>query len=271
LISTGAQGTARIEIRGSGQANPGIVGLTGDASNPTNFRFYNNGQSYLDNVEVAGTLSVSGNITGGLIRTSSGSKRAQLNGSSNSLQFYSGNALKGDIEGTSGGININGSGSLQVTFGSNTWSAQGSLSVVGTLGQSSWSSQGTVSVWKDVNGVLRTQTSDRRLKQDIQDIDSGLDKINQLQPVTFKWKNEQESQVKVPGLIAQDVAVVFPPEEVQIVRIDAPDPEKGEEFVTNPPMGLESTHLVPYLIKAIQELSEKNDALEARLEALEGN
>jgi hypothetical protein len=271
LISTGAQGTARIEIRGSGQANPGIIGLTGDASNPTNFRFYNNGQSYLDNVEVAGTLSVSGNITGGLIRTSSGSKRAQLNGSSNSLEFYSGSALKGDIEGTSGGININGSGSLQVVFGSNTWSSQGSLSVVGTLGQSSWSSQGTVSVWKDVNGVLRTQTSDRRLKQDIQDIDSGLDKINQLQPVTFKWMNQQESQVKVPGLIAQDVARVFPPEEVQIVRIDAPDPEKGEEFVTNPPMGLESTHLVPYLIKAIQELSEKNDALEARLEALEGN
>ena len=268
FIRTGPSGSARIEIRGSNQANPGIVGF--DGSGGTNFRFYQDGRSYLDKVEVAGTLSVSGNITGGLIRTSSGSKRVQLNGPSNAVQFYSGSSLKGEIEGTSGGIDINGSGTLKVTFGSSTWSSNGSLSVVGTMGQSTWFSQGTVSVWKDINGVLRTQTSDRRLKQDIQDIDSGLDKINQLQPVTFKWINQQESQVKVPGLIAQDVAGVFPPEEVQIVRIDAPDPEKGEEFVTNPPMGLESTHLIPYLIKAIQELSTKNDALEARLAALEG-
>lgn len=274
FIRTGPSGSARIEIRGSNQANPGIVGFDGVGG--TNFRFYQDGRSYLDNVEVAGTLSVSGNITGGLIRTSSGSKRVQLNGSSNSVQFYSGSALKGAIEGISQGVSINGSNGAELVVSgggidSNVNITTNGLFSEARVGQSVWTNTGTGSftVNRNSSGNLVPTVSDSRLKTDVIEIGGALDSINQLNPVTFKWKNDDSNSLRTPGLLAQEVASVFSEDEVFLVhRLD--DREAEGDFVTDPVRSLEYINLVPYLIKAVQELSTKNDALEARLAALEG-
>jgi hypothetical protein len=272
LISTGAQGTARIEIRGSGQANPGIVGLTGNASDPTNFRFYNNGQSYLDNVEVAGTLSVTGNITGGTIRTSSGSKRVEMLGSTNSVRFWNG-GYKGEIEGGSNGI------SLDIPTGSDARFTVGGTEriiidsggirfpVIAVTGSAANGNIGT-------DNVLRKTASDSRIKTNILEVQNGLDLVKALKPVTFTSLVDDASKT-ISGYLAQDVKALFPDNYTVVTEISAVTPDlpnfKDEDLVANPLLSLNHIELLPYLTKAIQELSEKNDALEARLEALEGN
>src|ERR1700733_14570086 len=72
-----------------------------------------------------------------------------------------------------------------------------------TLGKSGlrWSA-----VWS-ANGTI--QTSDRRLKKDISDIDYGLKKIKNLRPVSFKWRTGTDNHTHL-GLIAQEVEEVVP-------------------------------------------------------------
>lgn len=103
--------------------------------------------------------------------------------------------------------------------------------------------------------------SDIRLKENIQDIDAGLDAIKQLKPRKFDWKDGKGKDIKGDrGFIAQEFAQVFP--------------ELIDEWIDPAPQGEEPyksvrQDLVPVLVKAIQELSAKLDAAEARIAALE--
>jgi len=271
VISTGLSGQERIEIRGKDHPNPGIVSF--DGLGGTSFRFYNDGRNFLD-----GTLDVTGIIEGGTIRTSSGSKRVQMRGSTNQLEFYSGGVLQGEIEGAAAGLTIRGSGSAAITVGTSSTSVNLGLTASGDifsgvrLGQDRWISTGTRvgTVYYNTSGDLIPFSSDRRLKTNITSIDSGLDKINSLNPVTFNWNEEPDNPVKIPGLIAQEVAQVFPEDKIRVVsRLTEPNPP--EEYKNDPMMTMDMDAYIPYLIKSIQELSAKNDELRARLDALEGN
>ncbi|WP_374074603.1 tail fiber domain-containing protein [Bdellovibrio bacteriovorus] len=54
------------------------------------------------------------------------------------------------------------------------------------------------------NGTI--QTSDRRLKKDIQDLNLGLRFITSLRPVSFKWRSDEHSSAQTHwGLIAQEL------------------------------------------------------------------
>ncbi len=57
------------------------------------------------------------------------------------------------------------------------------------------------------SGALSACGSSRRYKEDIDDLATGFDLIEQLRPVTFRWKETGESAV---GLIAEEVAEVDP-------------------------------------------------------------
>jgi len=103
--------------------------------------------------------------------------------------------------------------------------------------------------------------SDARLKENVRDLDVGLDAILALRPRTFDWKEGKGSDVKdVRGFIAQEFEEVFPD---LIDEWKDPAPE-GEE-----PYKSVRQDLIPVLVKAIQELNAKNASLEARLAALE--
>lgn len=67
-----------------------------------------------------------------------------------------------------------------------------------------------------LSGTL-TQSSDVRLKRDIQPIENALDSVTQLDGVTYYWKNPDKEQSKQIGLIAQNVEKVFP----EAVKTDA--------------------------------------------------
>lgn len=129
--------------------------------------------------------------------------------------------------------------------------------------------------WDDVyatNGTINT--SDRRDKTQIKDLNYGLSEVMKLRPVSFQWKDAPLPTTKL-GLIAQDLLEVVP----EVVKTH--DWEVGEEEgearkVELERLGVYYADLIPVLIKGMQEQQEiidtqqsKIDALEKRLEALE--
>lgn len=122
--------------------------------------------------------------------------------------------------------------------------------------------------WQDiyaVNGVI--QTSDRREKKNIKDLNYGLAEVLQMQPVSFNWKNKNNPDLKL-GLIAQDMQELIP--EVVISHTWEKDEATGtltKKEVNR--LGVYYSDLVPVLIKAIQELKQESEVLKSRIEALE--
>ena len=101
--------------------------------------------------------------------------------------------------------------------------------------------------------------SDERLKT-VTGIAKGLSFINRLEPKTYNFKdNDWETE----GLIAQEVKAAMEAEEIVVRGIR--EPETEDDYY-----GLDYGTFVPNLIQAIKELSAKNDALEARIQELEG-
>ena len=105
----------------------------------------------------------------------------------------------------------------------------------------------------DVNGTIRGATvmpSDARLKTDIAPIADALAKVTRLRGVTFRWKDAARGGGTQIGLIAQDVAPVFP----ELVSTD----RDGEQSIAY-------AQMVAPLIEAVKTLKADNDALKAEL------
>ena len=66
-----------------------------------------------------------------------------------------------------------------------------------------------IAVYIDSGGKLGTTTSSKRFKHNIADMNSDSEAIYQLRPVTFAYNND-ETETKQYGLIAEEVAEVFP-------------------------------------------------------------
>ena len=104
-------------------------------------------------------------------------------------------------------------------------------------------------VWA-VNGTI--QTSDFRLKKNIQPLHYGLSEVMKMQPVTYDWKDNTGTN-KI-GLIAQEVKKIVP----QVVVGD----EKKEN------LGMNYAELVPVLINAIKEQQQQIDDLKKEVKSL---
>lgn len=87
-------------------------------------------------------------------------------------------------------------------------------------------------------------TSDRRMKENLVEIDSCLDKVDALTPYTFNFINDAE-KVRKAGVIAQDVEKVLP---------EAVTEDEGVKRVSY-------DSLIPLLIGAIKELKAENEEL----------
>ena len=106
---------------------------------------------------------------------------------------------------------------------------------------------GTGGVFMAANGTSWTAVSDRRLKCNINYTSiGGLDVINGLKPCHFNYKTDEKDQPCRVGFIAQEVNDVLP--------------EAVAEYQSGY-MGVSSTDIIPSLVRAIQELSAKIDAL----------
>ena len=115
-------------------------------------------------------------------------------------------------------------------------------------------------------------SSDGRDKTDIEDLQLGLNFVNKLTPRKFRWnyrdperfpidsKENPEILIK-SGFIAQEVQAVCEEENAEFTQI------VGDTDPDN--LCVSHAGMVPMLVKAVQELTAKNEALEARLAALE--
>ena len=126
------------------------------------------------------------------------------------------------VDGEKVGINVNESTDLPLTY---------HLEVSGSIRAS--------------DGVL--SNSDIRLKEDITPINDGLNKVNQLKGVSYKWTGKQKPNL---GFIAQDVQKVLP----EVVSED----NKGY-------LSLNYTAIIPVLVEAINELQQEVKELKNKL------
>lgn len=157
------------------------------------------------------------------------------------------------------GYNVGGGAENRFTFGRNT------NDTACSFGSTSWSAP-----------------SDERYKKDIVTSTAGLSFVNDLRPVTHKWKNEGdlpsdhnayvEGSTNVynnatktyHGFVAQEVKTAIDAHSEIKDGFDLWDVDgDGRQRIAD-------GALMPILVKAIQELSAKNTALEARITTLEG-
>ena len=117
--------------------------------------------------------------------------------------------------------------------------------------------------WSADGGAVN---SDERLKENIVDASSKLDDINKLKVRNFNWRETDSetgktihkgdtSSKKRIGFIAQELETVFP---ALVQEYDQDTEGKGEVMRK----GIKHTALIPILVKAVQELSAKVEALE---------
>lgn len=107
-----------------------------------------------------------------------------------------------------------------------------------------------------------TALSDANKKKDFEPSTLGLSAVLKLKPTFYRMKDADDSSQKELGFIAQEVKDVIPQAYVEQTSLDA----SGVESTY---IGLNDRPIIAALVAAIQELSAKNDALEARLAALE--
>ena len=139
------------------------------------------------------------------------------------------------------------------------------------------------------------QTSDKNLKKNIEDVKDAMSIINRLKPKIYEFRNDGKlANMNLPqgrhyGVLAQDLEGVLP-NLVREVENEVSVPTKmnptaasfltpdGKVSVTQAPQmeiaekitvkAVNYTELIPVMIKAIQELSAKNDALQNELTEL---
>ncbi len=118
-------------------------------------------------------------------------------------------------------------------------------------------------------GGTWSNSSDVRLKTNIHPIAGALNKIAQLQGVSFDWINPEEHGNPIGvqgGLIAQDVEKIFP-EWVNEINSSGKDSELvngGKTKSLSLPFEYDA-----YVVEAIKELKAENDALKQKNESLE--
>lgn len=124
-------------------------------------------------------------------------------------------------------------------------------------GQGAGSSTTKVMWWSQINRV-KSAISDKRLKTNVKPTKvKAVDLLNKIEIVEFNWKKDNKFE-KI-GAIAQQVQSV----EEGLVVYDMDDKQTYNDYLR-----INYYDTIPYLIKAVQELSEENNKLKNKLEEL---
>jgi hypothetical protein len=165
------------------------------------------------------------------------------------IQFSTTSITRMQVCPVNSSINIHGLGSTNATYGIAVYTAGG-----GTL---------NFYIRDDGVGYLRAAAwsySDENGKENIAEIEKtgSLAKVLSLKPTKFDYINGQKDCL---GFVAQDVQAIIP-EAVQEMMIDSIMTVDGKPG--DPVMGLAMnyTYIIPYLVNAIKELSDKVDLLD---------
>jgi len=203
----------------------------------------NAGASAANNGWLAASFGSRDNVAGAVVIGSSDG-RTYIAGHSSDLGAWS----SFNIRGTSGVHQYSTAGVLQWRVGGEVDSASSTAFIVYNAGG--------VGVYVAPGATSWTANSDKRMKKNIKPLELGLEQIKALKPARFDYNNDESDNSTRVGFIAQEVLPVLP----HAVTV----PEESDKF-----MGVANTEMIPVLVKAIQELSAKNEELVARIAALE--
>ena len=157
---------------------------------------------------------------------------------------------------------LNAANSVDLSFNDNTKfqttntgvSVTGNVAASGNLSGSSVSSSGDILADGD---VVAFNSSDMRLKNNLQVIEGALDKIDGINGYEFDWNDKSPSWARERG---HDVGVVA--QEVQKIH-----PEIVEER-KNGYLGVDYKRLVPLLIQSIKELKDEVNEIKQKCDCL---
>ncbi|HTB11092.1 MAG TPA: tail fiber domain-containing protein [Bryobacteraceae bacterium] len=258
------------------------------ANNP--FRFYaadNTHYGYISNTSSSSaqldfnfggaenmTLSSNGNVG---IGTTSPGYSLQVNGSTGEVAAFIGNnsnnyiSISDNNNSTAATFGAIGGGNAYVFSGSGLYTALYSgnaerirVNSSGLVGIGTTSPSYTLHVNGSVAGTSAyNNLSDARLKTDIIEITNGLESVQKLKPIHFRWQKPEKRTVgkgmNLPvdepqvGFLAQDVEKVVP------------------EAVVKDASGLysmEETKLIPVLVEAVKELEAQNEKLSGQISSM---
>lgn len=250
-------------VTGAITASGGVVGnLTGNASTASNSTLLTglspstsatantivqrDGNGYIFGVYLnatdEGTSGTAGTVTS--IITKRGDAYYRSTSAQSVATYLSGSSM-----------NIGGNATTATTASALT---TGNSYQVGSLGVGTAAS-GTTGEIRATNNITAYYSSDVRLKENIVVLDSALDKINSIRGVSFDWTDDYIKshggedgyfvRKKDVGVIAQEIESVLPE-----AVADREDGYKGVQY----------EKLVPLLIEAVKELTEKIRILENR-------
>lgn len=195
-------------------------------------------------------------VNGGLFLAAGNQIQITGNSGSNGLQLIGQDSAESIIGTMSGQPLVFRTGSTERA----RFTDGGEFYVAGTTDQGAYNIQcnGT-GVWGAgayVNG------SDQRIKNDIEPLDSGLDVVAKLNPVTYKYKeNWSKDQSTQTGFIAQELLTALEGKNY----VDGVVQQGGQY------MSVAYQNIIPILTKAIQEQQFLIENLTTRLNVLEGN
>jgi hypothetical protein len=250
-IGTSSPSTyAKFAIRGGITANAGVTSLTGvsfSTSDAANSTFWINHASAVTNLVSDAPMVFFGPSGSGV------AERMRIDTSGNLL------VGKSAASPTAVGWEARPTGATFTGYASTSnddWTSA-VYSTTGTAYRFYVGMAGTVFATSTVISAI----SDIRYKENVRDLDDGLDKIMALKPRKFDWKEGKGRDVKDDrGWIAQELEVIFPD---MIDEWADPSPEGEEPYKAVRP------DLIPVLVKAIQEQQATIEALTARIAALE--
>jgi len=126
------------------------------------------------------------------------------------------------------------------------------------IGKTTLTSGYILDVEGSVQATSYNATSDIRLKTNIQYLTGSLELVNQLNGVSFNWKNDTTNK-PVLGLIAQEVEKVLP----DIVNTATIENELGYKQKS-----IHYDGLFPHLIESIKTLTQENKVLVAKVDKI---
>ena len=231
VFMTGTTEIARITNSGPGSTISGNLNVSGLAT--------------MNTMRVASTLKFNGTNT--TIATSSSGDSLSITGGGGNKGIavdYNSRVGVGTLSpafplDVVGGIRVQSSGAPAAVYSyangqANAWWSAGA----DANNNYAISNQNSVGTYL-VNGQTSwTSTSDASAKKNVADLASSLTKVMAMRPVSYQWKHNDSPGY---GFIAQELQTVLP---------DIVDVEGGK-------MGIRYQEIIPYLVKAIQELASR--------------
>lgn len=143
---------------------------------------------------------------------------------------------------------VGGTGGMGFSAGSNNWNIYHSGL------HFSFDENGTRRAYITAGTGVYVVTSDKRMKKDITEIESVLEKVNQLKAYRYLYKDQDARAKKTIGFMAQDIQLLFP----ELVG------ETEDDY-----LGLNYAGFGVVAIKAIQEQQQIIDAQQQQLASLQ--